>query len=302
MTLNPSEKKLIAAGLRVTNSKMFAEDKLWSQYSNDKVDIGHELTQVIRTLHKALPLAKTLRALSIGSSNEPQFRILESAFRGGLYLLEIEKEALAIVKERVIRQATDHVTTISGNYLDLFMHPRQAQSLFHDRLDGKKMDLITLHHSLYYCRQALWPDLLRTLWRHFLARQGAIHAVLMAAQSRDTHTTTWLYNHFAGKFCGHRNDQDLKAFGAELRKDRAFADAEILMRRSQVRFWVNDFAKFMAVIWMILLYPRVHRYTPCQKEEITEFVYHHFWRPRRPLLQAQDHLIIYRGIKSKGLA
>ena len=72
-------------GLRAARTQMFRQDKVWSRYSNDKVDIAHHLARVLRVLAKSLPLERQLRALSIGSSNEPQFRILESAFRGGLY-------------------------------------------------------------------------------------------------------------------------------------------------------------------------------------------------------------------------
>src|SRR5262245_36766843 len=112
--LSPSERRRL--GLRAARTQMFAQDKVWSRFSNDKVDIAHHLADVIRTLAAALPLGRPLRALSIGSSNEPQFRILESAFRGGLYLLDIEAEALDIVKERIRRQATMHVYPIRGDY------------------------------------------------------------------------------------------------------------------------------------------------------------------------------------------
>jgi hypothetical protein len=33
--------------------------------------------------------------------------------------------------------------------------------------------------------------------KHLLSRTGTIHAVLMAFESHDSLTTTWLYNHFA---------------------------------------------------------------------------------------------------------
>ena len=51
---------------------------------------------------------------------------------------------------------------------------------------------------------------------------------------------------------------------------------------------------------MIMLYPSVHRYTPAQRREITEYVFETFWKPRRPLVQAQDHLVIYRGLPAAG--
>src|SRR5918996_5259365 len=99
-----SVKSIIQMGLRAAREHIHDQDKIWSRYSNDKVDIAGGLARVIRTLSKSLPLPKSLKALSIGSSNEPQFRILESAFRGGLYLLDIEEAALAIVAERIERQ------------------------------------------------------------------------------------------------------------------------------------------------------------------------------------------------------
>ena len=105
--LSPADRR--ALGLRAARTQMYVQDKVWSRYSNDKVDIAHHLAAVIRRLVKSLPLGRPLRALSIGSSNEPQFRILESAFRGGLYLLDIEEAALDVVDERIARQATDHV-------------------------------------------------------------------------------------------------------------------------------------------------------------------------------------------------
>ena len=67
-----------------------------------------------------------------------------------------------------------------------------------------------------------------------------------------------------------------------------------------MRFFVDDFRALMSVVWMILLYPNVHRYTPAQRREITEHVYRHLFARRKPLFQAQDHLVIYRGV-SKGL-
>src|SRR5205814_2045560 len=103
---------------------------------SDKVDIARTLARVLRTLAKVLPLEQPLTALSIGSSNEPQFRILESACRGGLYLLDIEKAALGIVQERIQRQHTPHVRTIHGDYREA-LRDEAAVCSFRDReLDG----------------------------------------------------------------------------------------------------------------------------------------------------------------------
>jgi len=294
-------RNIIEAGTRAADSKLYEEGKIWSRYSNDKVDIGEQLAGVIRTLNKAFALSKTMRALSIGSSDEPQFRILETAFRGGLYLFDVDREALDAVRERITRQRTDHVVTIRDDYNKVFPDSRKTEGFLKDKLDGKRVNLITLHHSLYYCEEEMWHTIFENLYRRILAPRGAIHAVLMGARGKSEHTTTGLYNHFAGKFFGHRNDQDLLKFKKELENRRLFNRAQMLSKTNHVRFFVDDFGKFMAVVWMILLYPDVHRYNASQKEEITEFVYKRFWRKKRPLVQLQDHLVIYRGIGFRGL-
>lgn len=301
MRLGSADKRIIESGIRVSDLRMFEEDKIWSRYSHDKVDIGEELAKVIRTLNKELPLSKPLRALSIGSSDEPQFRILETAFRGGLYLLDLESRALDIVKERIRRQCTDHVAAIRGDYNKIFLNSKNTENFLKDRLAGKKVNLITLHHSLYYCREFKWRLIFDNLFRKILAEKGAMHAVLMVSKSSDEYTTTWLYNHFAGKFCGCRNDQDLCNFREKLSNNPLFRKAQVFIATHRVRFCVDDFAKFMAVVWMILLYPGVHKYTLKQREEIAEFIYNRFWRKKKPLIQEQDHLVVYKGISGRGL-
>ena len=295
------KKKIIKLGLKAADSRISQEDKIWSRYSHDKVDIGEMLAKVIRTLFKAFTLSKDMSALSIGSSNEPQFRLLETAFRRGLYLLDIEKEALDIVQERIHRQCTNHVQTVLGDYNKFFLDSRETARFLKSRLDGQKMDLITLHHCLYYCQQPNWSALLENLYRQILAPKGAIHVVLMAAESNERYTANWLYSHFAGKFFGYRNDQSLQRFKRELQNNHFFKKAQILIKRSHIHFFVTDFEKFMAVIWMILLYPAVHQYNLQQREEIVEFIYSNFWKKKRPLIQLQDHLVIYRGLGFKGL-
>ncbi|MEW5766287.1 MAG: class I SAM-dependent methyltransferase [bacterium] len=296
-----SYKKLIEKGMNVAHTNICDEDKVWSRYSHDKVDIGEELARVIRTLSKAMPLDTDLSALSIGSSDEPQFRLLESAFRGGLYLLDINECALAIVKERLKRQRTDHVNTVKGDYKRTFLNSKKSKAFFKDKLGSKRVNLITLHHSLYYCEEQKWRAIFDTLYREFLAPCSAIHTVLMASISENQFSTTWLYNHFAGRFFGCRNDQDLRVFAAELEEDKFFKSSQVLSRTNSVYFFVDDFEKFMSVVWMILLYPQVHKYNEGQREEITEFIYKKFWRRKRPLIQEQDHLVVYKGLKFKGL-
>ncbi|MEA3489673.1 MAG: class I SAM-dependent methyltransferase [Candidatus Omnitrophota bacterium] len=295
------DRKMIELGMKVADLKMCQEDKIWSRYSNDKVDIGEQLARVIRTLSMAFPLSRPLRALSIGSSDEPQFRILETAFRGGLYLFDVDGEALELVKERICRQNTDHVRTICGDYKKSFLDPGKAELFVKNRLHGKRVDLITLHHSLYYCRKETWHTILQNLYRKVLAPKGAVHVVLMDAETERRDSTTWLYNHFVYKFFGCRNDQDLIELKRELKRNRIFRNAQILSRTNDVRFFVDDFEKFMAVIWMILLYPQVHTYSSKQKEEVTRFVFKMFWQRKKPLIQLQDHLVIYRGIGFDGL-
>jgi len=117
---------------------------------------------------------------------------------------------------------------------------------------------------------------------------------MMSSSCREKDSTTWLYNHFAGKFFGCRNDQDLNAFGKGLHENKNFIGAKIQQVTHRVKFYIDDFEKYMAVIWMILLYPNVHDYSHVQKEEITEYIYDNFYKPQKPLIQMQDHLIVSR--------
>lgn len=297
--LSVAERRRIALG--ATRARMYQQDKLWSRYSNDKVDIALALGNVIRTLSHALPLSAPLRALSIGSSNEPQFRILASTFRDGLCLVDIEEAALDVVAERIARQRTRHVVLVRGDYRRLLASDAAARRLRERALGGKRVTLATLHHSLYYAPRADWRGLIARIYGQLLARHrgggpaAAIHAVLMASRDDDPHSTTWLYNHFAGRFFGVTNDQNLGALARELRRDPAFAGSRILSRSSLVDFYVDDFERFMSVVWMILLYPNVHDYDAEQRIAITEHVYRELWSRGRPLKQRQDHLAIYRG-------
>jgi hypothetical protein len=304
-SLSPGERTEM--GLRAAAGYMYQQDKIWSRHSDDKVDIAGMLMRVLRTLGKTLPLDQPLTALSIGSSNEPQFRILESACKGGLYLLDIEDAALQVVEERIARQNTPHVRTIRGDYREVLRDEESARLFRRDRLDDRPLSLITLHHSLYYSSQDFWPGLLTNLYRHLLAadpRPGpsaAIHAVLMACRSDDETSTTSLYNRFASEFFGCRNEQDLAACAGELRENPQFADAQVLNRTSRVEFFVDDFERFMAVVWMILLHPTVHCFSEEQQREVIEVVYADLWSRGLPLIQQQDHLVIYRGREMPGL-
>jgi len=281
---------------------MMDEDDIWARYSNDKTDTGEHLARVIRSLSAVLPLDRKLRALSIGSSSEPQFRILETAFRGGLYLLDIDPQALETVRERVDRQSIRHVRLITADFNNLLQQPGSVKDFLKQSLDNRKLDLITLHHSLYYCGMDRWAPLFINLQKLLLARTGAIHAVLMSPESSDHHTTSWLYNHFAGKYFGLRNNQSLPGLKQKLETLPEFRKTRIFIRTSRIRFFVDDFEKFMKVIWMILLYPDVHDYTEPQKEEIVSFVYDNLFLKKQPLFQKQHHLVLYRGMEIEPLA
>lgn len=291
----------IRSGMDAAALTVDQQNRIWAKYSGDKVDIGEELARIIRTLSKTLPLSQELTALSIGSSVEPQFRILQPVFRGGLYLLDINEHALAAIAERISRQVVDNVHTIHVDYNDIFQDEGCTKQFVNHELSGKRMDLVALHHSLYYADQQSWRTMFANLSRHVLAGSGALHAVLMANTSDSDQSTTWLYNHFAGKFCGVRNCQDLAGFGNELRSAPLFRGSRVTTRTHRISFFVDEFDRFMAVVWMILLYPQVHQYTDRQREEITEFIYHRYWLPKKPLLQDQDHLVVYREGGCAGL-
>jgi hypothetical protein len=191
---------------------------------------------------------------------------------------------------------------ITGDYNQLLHEEESVKSFFRQSLDSRKLDLITLRHSLYYCDMDSWLLLFSNIHKHLLAKTGAMHAVLMAPDSRDPLTTTCLYDHFAGRYFGIRNDQSLPALKRRLESDPEYRNTQVILKTSRVRFFVDDFEKLMKVVWMILLYPGVHDYSQSQKEDIVSFVYDHFHVKKRPLFQEQHHLVIYRGIGFRGLA
>ena len=292
---------IIRQGVNTSRALLSQQDKIWSRYSHDKVDIGETLARVLRTLSRAVPLDRQLRALSVGSSTEPQFRLLEATCRGGLYLLDIERAALAVIRERVRRQALRHVFALRQDYTEIFLDRGRTREFLDEALGGERLDLIAFEHSLYYCAAERWPALIANVIDGLLRPTGAVHCVLMAARTEDPATTTWLYNHFAGKFFGHVNAQDLKALAVQMRRDRRYARTQILTKTDRVRFFVDDFRALMSVVWMILLYPNVHRYTRAQRREITEHVYRTVFAKGKPLHQDQDHVVIYRGLDGRGL-
>ena len=294
MNSKSEKNNLIEKGIRAGEVDMYDEDTIWTHNSSDKVDIAEELMRIIRETFGSVPPDRILEALSIGSGSEPQFQILEAAFRGGLYLLDIDSVPLSVIDKRVKSHWIDHVKTIEADYNKVLIHIADARRFAGNELRGSRQNLITLHHSLYYSSESDWAELFGSLYGTILAEQGAIHAVMMSSDCREPDSTTWLYNHYAGKFFGCRNDQDLASFGKTLHSNTGFQKAGIRVETHRVKFFNDDFEKFMAVIWMTLLYPNVHDYTHDQKEEITEYVYSSFYKPRKPLIQMQDHLIVSR--------
>jgi hypothetical protein len=299
VALSPQER--LDIGMRAANSPMVRQDKIWARYSGDKVDVAHGLADVIRSLVRSLDTDRPLRALSLGSSSEPQFRILESIFREGLWLVDIEQTAIDIILERNKRQGINHVRAVRGDYLSLLANEESARRFVREVLGGRRMDLVTLHHSMYYAPRSAWMDLIASIYSHILASGGmhgrgtggALHAVLSSSHAEDPRSANWLYNHFARKFFGVKNTQDLPKFAAELRKEGRFADACIQTRSSTWSFWCEDFEQLMHGVWMILLHPNVHKFDEARQREVIEHVYERVYTARQPLTQVQDHLYIH---------
>ncbi|MEM8956516.1 MAG: class I SAM-dependent methyltransferase [Pseudomonadota bacterium] len=286
--------ELIEIGLRAAQSPLRQQVKLWARHADEKPDVAADLMATLRWLHRTAPPDRALRALSIGSSEEPQFRLLSAAAGGGLWLYDADRTALAAVRARIGRQMLSGVHLVHGDYTADFLQPDAAHQALANRLGGAPFDLITIHHALYYCPAAEWSDLVATLYETLLRDPGAMHLALMSATDPRPFTTTWLYNHFAEKFFGSRNDQDLAGLAQKLAERPEFSHARFSRRTHAVRFQNEDFADFMAVVWMIMLYPDGHNYTLDQRREITEFVVEQFWQPRRPLTQVQDYLSVLK--------
>jgi len=143
---------------------------------NDKVDIGETLAKIIRVLHKDQPMDKPLKALSAGSSSEPQFKILESVFYEGLYLMDIEKKALDMIEEQSKRRYIKNIYTICADYNKVFFSSKSSK-IFLKKSQQKKINLVTFHHSLYYAKASEWFDILKNIYDEILDVQSVIHAV-----------------------------------------------------------------------------------------------------------------------------
>lgn len=285
------------AGLEAARAPIAEQDAIWSRCSSDKVDTGQVLMGVLADLFRASSPRRTLRALSVGSSAEPQFRILQPACRGGLYLLDVDAHALAAVDERVARQHIEGVRTVEADYTQVLASRAAARRLRHDALDERRVSLVTFHHCLYYTPRPTWDALFDATWSELLERAPrpvAVHAVLMSHRSDLPTSTTAIYNAWAGRFFGAHNDQDLAGFGRSLRRSGTLPGATVRTHTSRVLFDADDFGDLMRCIWMILLHPHVHRFSEDQQVEVTEWVYANLWSRGVPLTQFQDHLVVTR--------
>jgi hypothetical protein len=77
-------------GLAAADWTLHVQDRIWSRNSHDKVDIGMRVSRLLRPLYGRMAPGEPLRTLSIGCGYEPQFRLLQGASDGGLYLLDID--------------------------------------------------------------------------------------------------------------------------------------------------------------------------------------------------------------------
>jgi hypothetical protein len=285
---------LVERGIKAAECRIFEQNKIWARFASEKPDVAISLMRAIRQLHSRTPCDRKLSALAIGAGDEPQFRILQAAFERGLWLYDIDGAALAKIKERLDRQSIDKVYLLQGDYSRDFENELVAAQTLESILGGRKLDLVTLHHCLYYCCASEWPGIIKAIYDSVLAPQGAMHMVMMSAREQRPGTTTWLYNHFAGKFFGSSTEQDLLQLRQTFSEDPGMRGCRIDAETREVEFWVDDFEAFMSVVWMILLYPHGHDYSLEQRIEITEFVIEHYWRPGRPLIQTQDYVTLHK--------
>ncbi len=286
---------LIEAGLRSAEIGLDAQNRIWCEHSDEKLDDGRGLMSALRVLHRLVPVGKSLSGLSIGSSEAPQLPLMQAACQKHLLLYDIDRLALERLQERLQRQFLTHVTPVVGDYTLDFSDGAAARGTLREKLSERAMDLVILHHSLYYADFRSWPALVEALYQVVMAPRSILHAVMMSTTASEEHTTTALYNRFVGRYFGQSTDQDLVAFGASLRNRPGFETAVVGQATREVRFWADDFHDFMAPVWMIMLYPHVYSYTLEQRREITAYMLETFWRPRQPLIQVQDYLTLVKG-------
>jgi len=279
------------AGLVSAGFPIELQNEIWSRRSGDKADIARQTGRVFASLYARLGARDDLRVLSLGCGIEPQLAIYQALARE-IFLLDIDQGSLDHLRQNAAEHFCNNIHVIRQDFTG-FLDEGFTRS-FCGKLADKPAEAVFLHHSLYYLPQCDWLCLLRNIYTHLLAPGGSIHCVLMSSRCADPQSTTWLYNHFAGAFCQHKNDQDLLLFAQEVPGAAGFSGAQISASSSRVRFHGKDFSELMAVVWMILLYPQVHQYTAEQMAQIICHIYRHFFVSGVPLLQEQDHLVITR--------
>jgi hypothetical protein len=298
---NPTTRDRRRVAEQTCSLSMSEQNDLWSRYSNEKDDAAAAVMRIICDLARAKGTRGSMRALSLGCGTEPLSPILEAAFRDGLYLVDNDRQSLLLLAERIKRQQLRHVSAVCADYFDALRNARQAGSFREANLSGWRMNLITLHHSLYYSPAWAWRDLMHSLVEEILHadQPAAIHAVLMAHESDDPQTTTWLYNTFTDlNFGPFKNDQDLERLADTLKASLPPDEVQVAVTSSRIEFCPQSFEQLMAAMWMVLLHPHVHEYSVHQAREVTEHLYRHFWKERKPLVQIQKHLTIYRNVSS----
>jgi hypothetical protein len=93
-------------------------------------------------------------------------------FREGLWLVDIEQAAIDIILERNKRQGINHARAVRGDYLSLLANEDSARRFVREVLGGRRMDLIALHHSMYYAPRGAWMDLIAAKYSHIPASGG----------------------------------------------------------------------------------------------------------------------------------
>lgn len=279
---------LLEQGLAAAEMDLRERVKIWEHYTDEKADVAKNLMRGVKFVLRQMSSDNAFRSLSIGSSEEPQLKLLHALSDGGLWLYDKDPLALSSVDQLIKRHMLNKIHLEVGDYLDDFRTEACARNTLSKRFGGVRFELITLHHSLYYCEPAIWPELIGNLSAHILSKPGVLHVALMSSSTNSLHTTTWLYNLFARKFTGVSNSQNLLDLPAQLQ--HGAQDLSFSTQSSATRFRPSSFQELMAVVWMIMLYPDVHNFDLDQRTEIAEFVLDEFWLPRRDLIQIQDYL------------
>lgn len=281
-------------GLAAAELSLREQAKTWENYTDEKADVAKSLMLGVRSVLRDMPAGHAFRSLSIGSSEEPQLKLLHALSDGGLWLYDKDPAALRAVQYIVERHMLKDIHLEVGDYQKDFRTDKSTLDTIAKKLGGQRFDLVTLHHSLYYSEPAYWPELVSKLTTHVLSKPGMLHMALMSSSTDCPYTTTWLYNHFANKFLGHSNSQNLLDLPAQIRTTTQHL--RFSAQSSATRFRPSSFREMMAVVWMIMLHPDVHQFDLDQRTEITEFVLDEFWLPRRDIIQIQDYVTAVKPV------